>query len=157
MGAHPLPPGARGNILALACTEPYEQLASQAVLTLPQPQRLEKIYLLTANLTKAVKCYYPGAEVIVHYTTGGAQTHQLIPPHTMSCFGQTFCPRAYAIPFGKINGDATPLRMGGCHPHLAVTDIVLDAARTVSRIELRCVASEKVFGIMGITLLEAAS
>jgi hypothetical protein len=73
----------------------------------------------------------------------------------MSCFGQKFCPRAYAIPFGKIHGDATPLRMGGMHPHLAVTDIVLDAARAVSQIELRCVASETVFGIMGVTLLEA--
>ena len=155
VGAHPLPPGAKGNILALACTEPYEQLPSQATLTLSKPQRLEKIYLLTANLTKAVKCYYPGAEIIVHYTAGEKETHQLIPPYTMSCFGQKFCPRAYAIPFGKIHGDATPLRMGGMHPHLAVTDIVLDAARAVSQIELRCVASETVFGIMGVTLLEA--
>lgn len=70
VGAHPLPAGAKGNILALACTEPYVQLPSRAMVTLPKPQRLEKIYLLTANLTKTVKCYYPGAEIIVHYTAG---------------------------------------------------------------------------------------
>ena len=65
VGTHPLPAGAKGNILALACTEPYEQLPSRATLTLPKPLRPEKIYLLTANLTKAVKCYYPGAEIVV--------------------------------------------------------------------------------------------
>jgi hypothetical protein len=157
VGAHPLPAGAKGNILALACTEPYEQLPSQATLTLPKPLRLEKIYLLTANLTKTVKCYYPGAEIIVHYTAGEKETCQLIPPYTMSCFGQRFCPRAYVIPFGKINGDVTPLNMGGNQPHLAVGDVVLDAARAVRQIELRCVASETVFGIMGITLLEAVN
>ena len=155
VGAHPPPAGAKGNLLALACTEPYDQLPSQATITLPKPHRLEKLYLLTANLTKTVKCYYPGAEVIVHYTTGQTQTHQLIPPYTMSCFGQKFCPRAYAIPFGKIHGDVGPLNMGGNHPHLAVTDVVLDAARAVRQIELRCVAAETVFGILGITLLEA--
>ncbi|MCX6924667.1 MAG: hypothetical protein NT154_15850, partial [Verrucomicrobia bacterium] len=58
---------------------------------------------------------------------------------------------------GKINGDVTPLHMGGCQPHLAVSDIVLDARRAVSQIELRCVASETVFGILGITLLEAVN
>jgi len=155
VGAHPLPSGAKGNILALASTEPYEQLPSQAILTLPKPQRLEKIYLLTANLTKTVKCYYPGAEIIVHYTTGEKETHQLIPPYTMSCFGQRFCPRTYAIPFGRINGDVTPLNIGGDQPLLAATDVALDPARAVRQIELRCVASETVFGIMGITLLEA--
>ena len=62
---------------------------------------------------------------------------------------------AHNSPRTKINGDATPLRMGGIHPHLAVTDVVLDAARAVRQIELRCVASETVFGIMGVTLLEA--
>ena len=94
----------------MACTEPYEQLPSRATLTLPKPLRPEKIYLLTANLTKAVKCYYPGAEIVVPLHDGGEkETHQLIPPYTMSCFGQKFCPRAYPIPFGKINGDANSL------------------------------------------------
>ena len=42
-------------------------------------------------------------------------------------------------------------------PLLAVTDVVLDAARAVRQIKLRCVASETVFGMMKITLLEAVN
>lgn len=157
VGAHPLPATATGNMLALASTEPYEQLPSQARIELPDAPRLERVYLLTANLTKTVKCYYPGAEAVIHYATGEPQLEPLVPPHTMPCFGQRFCPRAYAIPFGKIHGDVTPLNMGGNHPHLAVTDVVLDPQRPVTALEFRCVASETVLGLVGLTLLEPAS
>ena len=154
-GSKPVAEGSKGNMLALVSTEPYEQLPSEAALKFDRPKRLEKIYLLTANLTKTVKCYYPGAEVVVRYSSGNEQVIELVHPHTMSCFGQKFCPRAYTIPFGDLRGDLTPLRMGGKHPHLAVTDIMLDSSRKVSKIELRCVTSEAVFGIMGITVLQA--
>lgn len=113
-GTQPLTAGAKGNILALAATEPYAQLPSRAVLKMPRPMQLEKVYLLTANLTKAVKCYFPGAEVVVHYADGEDQIVQLVPPYTMSNFGQIFCPTAFAIPFGTMQGDCTPLKMGGC-------------------------------------------
>ena len=154
-GSKPVAEGAGGNMMALVTTEPYEQLPSEATLTMPEPMQLEKVYMLTANLTKTVKSYFPAGEVVVHYANGDEQVVELVPPHTMSCFAQKFCPRAYAIPFGKLLGDLGPLRMGGAHPHLAVTDIVLDPTRKVREIELRCVTSEAVFGIMGLTVLQA--
>ena len=125
VGSHPLTPEAKGNLLALACTEPYEQLPSEARLALPQPERLDKIYLLTANLTKTSKCYYPGAEVIVRYQAGPDQIVSLVPPHSMSCFGQHFCPRALAVPFwhpprrlrSVANGRGGAAR--GCHGYRA--------------------------------------
>ncbi|MHC4475535.1 MAG: hypothetical protein ACYTEL_07810 [Planctomycetota bacterium] len=40
-------------------------------------------------------------------------------------------------------------------PNLGVSDIVLDTSREVHNIELRCVASETILGIMGITVLQA--
>lgn len=164
-GGEPVARSAKGNILALVSTEPYEQLPSAAFLELERPVRLEKIYLLTANLTKTLKCYYPGAEVIVKYTKGADDIIQLIPPYTMSCFVQNVSPRAYGIEFGsmqenpgplmfhQIMGDATASPNIKCN--LAISDIVADAHRNIASIELRCVASETVFGILGITLLEA--
>jgi hypothetical protein len=119
-----------------------------------KPVRLEKIYLLTANLTKILKCYYPGAEVIVRYERGKEQIFELVPPYTMSCMVQDVCPRAYAIEFGKLLNLRGPV-MGREKANLAVSDIVLDTSRRVRNIELRCVASETIFGIMGITVLQA--
>jgi hypothetical protein len=147
-------PKRENDLLALASTEPYEQLPSSAIISFENPVRLEKIYLLTANLTKILKCYYPGAEVIVHYENGDAQTFELVPPYTMSCMVQDVCPRAYAIEFGKLLNLRGPL-MGREKPNVAVSDIVPDMSRKVRNIELRCVASETIFGIMGITVLQA--
>ena len=38
---------------------------------------------------------------------------------------------------------------------LSVQDIVLDPKRKVESIELKCTTSETIFGIMGMTVLEA--
>ena len=141
------------NMLALAATEPYRQLPSSATVVLHEPQRLEKLYLLTANLTKNLKCYYPGAEIIVRYVDRDPQTIQLIPPYTMSCIAQPICPRAYTIPFGRVyeGGLTLPDRTF----NLAVLDFVLDADRKAVEFEFRCVATETIFGIVGITALKA--
>ena len=151
-GSKPVRPGARGNILALLSTEPYEKLASEVALKLEKPLRLEKIYLLTANLTKTVKCYYPGGEVIIHYTSGKEQTELLVPPYTMDCMLYPVSPLAYHIEFGSIGTLAVgnPTNTG-----FSVSDIILDPTRKVESIELKCVTSETIFGVMGITVLEA--
>lgn len=142
------------DALALASTEPYAQLPSAATLRLPRPMRLEKLYLLTANLTKTLKCYYPGAEVVVRYDAGADQTLVLVPPYTLSCLVQHVSPRASAIPFGKIGNGAHPLNKGrDCQ--LAVSDLVLDPTRPVRELEFRCVASETLFVLLGLTGLEA--
>ena len=142
-------------MLALASTEPYEQLPSAAIITLPSLVAVEKIYLLTLNLTKTVKCYDPGAEIVLGYADGSEVTIELVPPYTVSCFAQQFSPYA----FGKIEGGEmlAPLRFGDPvnREHLAVSDVVVDSSRPLSRIELRCVASETVFGIVAMSLLIA--
>ena len=142
------------RVLALHNTEPHGLLPSAAILQLNEPIGLEKVYLLTANLTKTLKCYYPGAEVIVHYTDQGEQLTQLIPPYTMSCMAEHFSPTCYPIRFGKLVGSPVlprPESIG-----LALSDIVLDPQRAVAQIEFRCVASETIFGILGVTLLQPA-
>ena len=78
------------NILALIASQPYSAFHSSATLTLPLPARrtgkpypahaktvtiwaittLGKLYLLTANLAKSLKCYTPHAEVTSVYTGG---------------------------------------------------------------------------------------
>lgn len=147
-------PGEAGhNILALASTEPYAQLPSAVTLKFANAVRAEKLYLLTANLTKTVKCYHPGGEIVVHYESGADQVVPLVPPRNMPMFAQRVSPRAWTMPYGKLSGDLTPLNMGGNEPNLAVTDVLLDSGRAIRSIGFRCVASETVLGIVGATLL----
>jgi hypothetical protein len=154
-----MPNGEYANMLALASTEPFEQLPSAVVITLPRPMPAEKLYFLTLNLTKTVKCYYPGAEVVLGYDDGSEHTVELVPPYSMSCFAQHFSPFAFAIPFGRIEGGdlLAPLRFGDPvnREHLAVSDVVVDPKRLLSSVELRCVASETVFGIVALSVLAA--
>ncbi|HEV2378975.1 MAG TPA: DUF4450 domain-containing protein [Terriglobia bacterium] len=145
---------AETNLLALVNTRCSKPLPTSAILRLETPRRLERLYLLTANLTKTVKCYYPAAEVIVHYADGTRLVKQLIPPYTMSCMAQHFSPYCYAIPFGKL--EQSPVIPQPQSPNLAVSDVVLDATKNVSGLEFRCVASETIFGILGVTLLTAS-
>lgn len=145
---------AETRALALVNTSCSKPLPSSAVLHLETPLRLERVYLLTANLTKTLKCYYPGAEIIASYTDGTELLKQLIPPYTMSCMSQHMAPFCYAIPFGRIEG--TPVVPQPQSANLAVCDMVLDPAKNVSRFEFRCVASETIFAIVGVTVLEAS-
>jgi hypothetical protein len=144
---------AETRVLALVNTPCSKPMASSAVLHLETPVRLERIYLLTANLTKTLKCYYPGAEILASYTDGAELLKQLIPPYTMSSMSQIFAPFCYAIPFGRIEG--SPVLPQPQSANLAVCDIVLDPAKYVRRLEFRCVAAETIFAIVGMTLLEA--
>jgi hypothetical protein len=122
-------------------------------LKLPEPRRAEKLYLLTANLVKPLKCYYPGAEVVIHYADGSEQLRQMIPPYTMPSVIGNICPRAYALPIGKLTGNAGPVV--DTQAYLSLTDVVLDPSKPVASIELRCVATETLLGVAGATLLEA--
>ena len=148
------------RMLALAATEPYAQLPSRALIDLTAgaaPRRLEKLYLLTANLTKTVKSYYPAGEITIHYDTGDPEHVSLVPPHTVSCMAQPFCPRAYHVPYGRFSGAVSsygPVEDEKI-PNLAVQDLVLDPARGVRAIELRCVASETLLGLLALSVLPA--
>jgi len=142
-----------GKLLALCATEPFEDFSSGAILKLKQPRRLEKLYLLIANLTKTLKSYYPGGEVSVNYADGSAQVHQMIPPYTMPSAVGEICPRAQAIRFGELKDGGSPTRDPHCY--LSVVDIVLDPAKPVASFGLRCVATETILGIVGATALEA--
>ena len=148
------------RLLALAATEPYAQLPSSALIDLTAgaaARRLEKLYLLTANLTKTVKSYYPAAEITIHYDTGAPQHLSLVPPHTISCMAQPFCPRAYHVPYGRFSGALSsygPVEDEKI-PNLAVQDLVADATRGVTALELRCVASETLLGLLALSVLPA--
>lgn len=143
---------APNKIMALCCTEPYAQFSSAVNLKLRQPERLEKLYLLTANLTKPLKSYYPGAEIVVHYADGTTQLCPLVPPYTMPSVVDNICPRAQAIRFGQITHGSTSIDPT-CF--LSVTDLVLDPRKPINAFDFRCVATETLFGILGATALEA--
>jgi hypothetical protein len=104
-------------------------------------------------LVKTLKCYYPGAELVFHYTDGSRQIHQMIPPYTMPCVVGTLCPRAHTVQIGRLVGNGGPvLDPQGC---LSLTDVELDSSKPLAKIELRCVATESLLGIVGMTLLDA--
>jgi hypothetical protein len=141
------------RLLAVCCTQPYEQFPSRVTLKLPEPQRAEKLYLWTANLVKPLKCYTPGAEVVIRYADGSEQLHQMIPPYTMPSVIGNICPRAHVVKIGTLTGNAGSVV--DRQAYLSLTDVVLDPSRPVVAIELRCVATETLLGVAGATLLEA--
>ena len=145
--------GEKRNLMALSCTQPYDQLPSEVSITLEEPALAEKIYLLTADLFKPLKTYYPGAEVIVRYEGGENQITQLIPPYSMSCMLQPVSPQARHVDFGGIGelADGLVPRQTG----LSVSDILVDGTRKVRGITFRCVATETLFGVLAVTLLQA--
>ena len=146
------------RLLALAATEPYAQLPSSVRLDLAAggtARALEKLYLLTANLTKTVKSYYPAGEITIHYDRGDPQHLSLVPPHTISCMAQPFCPRAWHVPYGRFSGALSSY--GAVEdekiPNLALQDLVTDPTRGVTALELRCVASETLLGLLALSAL----
>jgi len=143
----------KNNILAVCCTQPYEQFPSRVTLTLAKPSRSEKLYLLTANLVKTVKCYYPAGEVVVNYTDGSRQLHSLIPPYTMPSVVSHICPQALAVKVGELSAGGNPVPDRACY--LSLTDVVLDPTKAVESFEFRCVTTESLLGILGVTMLEA--
>ncbi len=142
----------KDNIIALVNAENNRNLPSEAILELKRPLQAEKIFLLTANLTKTCKSYYPAAEVEVEYETGKNQIVQLTPPYNMPSMIQAFCPDALQIPLGKIENNQVFL--SGVIPGISVSDIVTDPARKITKMTFKCVTSETVLGIIGINLLE---
>ncbi|HBE40322.1 MAG TPA: hypothetical protein DDW27_03815 [Bacteroidales bacterium] len=140
------------NILALINTENSKSLPGEAIIDIENPVPVEKIYLLTANLTKTCKSYYPAAEIEVVYDSGENQIVQLIPPYNMPSFVQGYCPEALHIPAGKLESTQT-FGIYGNNTGLALTDLVTDPGRKMKQLKLRCVSTETVFGIVGISLL----
>jgi hypothetical protein len=143
---------APNRLLALCCTQPYEQFPSRITIKLSEPRPAEKLYLQTANLVKPLKCYYPGAEVVIHYDDGSEHLHQMAPPYTMPSVIGNICPRAHVVRIGKLTGNCGPVV--DPQAYLSLTDVVLDPSKAVTSIELRCVATETLFGVAGMTLLE---
>jgi len=148
----PVPPQP-ANILAISCTQPHQQFPGSVTLKLDKPRRLTKLYLLTANLVKTLKCYYPGAEVVVKYDDGTKHLHQMIPPYTMPSAVSNICPIAYTVKVGRLTGGGN--HVNDLNMYLSVTDVPLDPSRTTESIQLRCVATETLLGVVGLTLLEA--
>ena len=140
------------NILALINAENSQSLPGEALIDLEHPVSAEKIYLLTANLTKTCKSYYPAAEVEIDYDSGENQVVQLIPPFNMPSFVQAYCPEALHLQLGKLETTQTFGKYGN-DTGIALTDLVTDSKRKIRQLKLRCVSSETVFGIIGISLL----
>jgi hypothetical protein len=142
-----------GRLLALCCTEPYRQFPSRVVLPLEKPRPAEKLYLLSANLVKTLKCYYPAAEVRARYADGSEQLFSLAPPYTMPGVVGQICPAAFAVRVGSLQGDGNPVSDTACY--YSVTDLLLDPTKPLAAIELRCVATETLMGVAGLTLVDA--
>ena len=77
----------------------------------------------------------------------------MIPPYTMPSLIGNICPRAWVVPIGKLAGHAGPVV--DTQAFLSLTDVVLDSAKAVMAVELRCVATKTLLGIAGVTILEA--
>ena len=138
------------NVIALVNAENNRNIPSEVVIELKRPVFAEKIYMLTANLTKTCKSYYPAAEAEIVYETGKSQSVQLIPPYNMPSLVQTFCPDAFQIPLGEIEHKQI---MDFESPGLSVMDLpVADPTRRIKKIIFKCVTSETVLGIIGISL-----
>ena len=129
-----------GRLLAICCTEPYDQFPGRVVLRLASPRPAEKLYLLSANLVKTLKCYYPAAEIRAGYADGTEQLFSLVPPYTMPSLVSQICPAACAIRVGRLVGEGNPVPDSSCY--FSVTDFVLDPTKPLVSIELRCVATE---------------
>jgi hypothetical protein len=142
------------RVLAVCATQPYEQFPSRVLLKLPATVRAAKLYLLTANIAKTLKCYYPAAEIVFHYAGGEPQREELIPPYTFPSLVSNICPRAYAIPVGSLSVSGNGVNDRRCY--FSITDILLDQTRPLVAIEFRSVATETLLGIVGATLLEAS-
>lgn len=140
------------NILALINAENNQSLPAEAGVELENPVSVEKIYLLTANLTKTCKSYYPAAEIEIRYDSGENQVVQLIPPYNMPSFVQGYCPEAMFIPAGKLEALQTFAEYGR-NTGLSLIDVAADPERKIKQIKLRCVSTETVFGIIGISFL----
>jgi hypothetical protein len=142
----------KNNVIALVNAENNRDIPSECVIKFNKPVQAGKVFLLTANLTKPCKSYYPAAEVEVFYEHGDSRTFQLIPPFTMPSLVQSFCPGAFEVPLGKIENNQ--VFHGLVKPGLSVTDFVTDPAKRIAGMTFRCVASETVLGIIGISLLK---
>jgi hypothetical protein len=141
----------KNNVLALVNAENNQHIPAQAIVHLQNPAFAEKIYLLTANLTKTSKSYYPAAEIEIAYEKGENQVVQLIPPYNMPSMVQAFCPNAFAVPLGEIKKKQT---MNFDAPGLSVTDLVTDPKRKIREIVFRCVSSETAVGLIAVSLLQ---
>ena len=86
------------------------------------------------------------------FSDGSEQLISLAPPYTMPSVVGNICPAAYAIRVGHLQGEGNPVPDTACY--FSVTDVVLDGAKPLSSIELRCVATETLLGVVGMTLLE---
>jgi hypothetical protein len=79
----------------------------------------------------------------------------LTPPFSFSALGgntgfEAFVPAHHSVPFGKLGGV-----LGSSSSKLAVMDVLVPrAALPLSRIELKTVVTEAVFGILGAALLQ---
>lgn len=140
----------KNNILALINTQNTKSIPGQAVIELKNPIAAEKLYFLTANLTKTCKSYYPAAEIEIIYDSGEKQLTQLIPPFNMPSVMQPFCPEAVAIPLGQIKNNQT---FHSNEPGLSLTDLTTDPTRKIKKVLVRCFSTETVFGILGISFL----
>lgn len=140
----------KNNVLALVNAENNRHIPAQAVIHLKEPVSAGRLYMLTANLTKPCKSYYPAAEIEIIYERGNNQVIQLIPPYNMPSMIQSFCPDAFPVPLGEIKKKQT---MDFDAPGLSVTDLVTDPTRKIREIVFRCVASETAVGLVAISLL----
>jgi len=141
----------KNNIMAVINTDNTKSIPSQAIIELKNPIAAEKIYFLTANLTKTCKSYYPAAEVEIIYDSGEKQLTQLIPPFNMPSIMQPFCPDALPIPLGQIKNNQT---FHSNEPGLSITDLTTDPTRKINKVIIRCVSTETVLGILGISFLQ---
>lgn len=147
----------RKNMLALVSSQPYDAFSSSVTLTLPTPIKTAKLYLLTANLAKSLKCYTPHAELTFTYATGKTDLVQLTPPWTFAGIGanpgyEAYSPAAYAFPFGHLTGV-----LGSATPKLTVQDVLVPSPELeLSSIQLKVTTTETIFGIMGAALLRTA-
>lgn len=126
--------------------------------------RLSKAYFLAYSWQRGHKTYHPNVELVANYADGASDVRQLIPPYNfMPQYGLTSVSRnAYqpevipaGLPLSKEKEQHWYLsRREKVGQQADIYDLPLDPTRPLKSIEVRSVATESIFAIFGITLVQ---
>lgn len=140
-----------------------------------------KLYLLTANLQKSLKCYTPHAEVTfgmrallwlscsfsehkisefsvrcgLVYVDGQREVVSLTPPFSFSALGGNPGFESFVPAHYSLPFGTLNAILGSSSSKLAVMDILVPSPKKLlSSIELKTVVTEAIFGVMGAAVLQ---
>ena len=99
--------------------------------------------------------------MVISYKDGSTETEQLVPPWSFGSINDPISPTQFVAPFGEYAGSTNALNWALLgqkrrqRPLVSAMDLLLDPSRVTTKITLRCVTSEAIFGILAATVVDA--